>query len=66
MLLKVKLSLETAEALNVLCRDYEITPEELVRVLLEDLTSTPGSGSDERMRADQWFERHLIGDEFIY
>jgi hypothetical protein len=66
MLLKDKLEKETADILKILCRDYKITPEQLVDAFLRDLTATPGSGSDERMMADQWFERHLTGDEFIY
>ena len=60
----IKLTDETRNELKSLCKEIGITPPELVHAFLEDLTGTPGCGSDERDRARDWLNRHLFGNEF--
>lgn len=39
-------------------KDEHLTMNYILKVFCEDLTGTPGWGSDERDYADQWFDRH--------
>ena len=65
--IRVKVSEETYKAFKSWMDDLNedkskedhLTINRVLTAFCEDITATPGAGSDERMYADQWFDRHM-------
>lgn len=57
----VKLSDEDCDRLARLCGTHGLTIGELIENFIGDLCGTYSNGSDERMYAEQWFERCWFG-----
>ena len=65
--IRVKVTEETLEALKSWMdylnedkpKEEHLTINRVLTAFCEDVTATPGSGSDERMSADRWFDRHM-------
>ena len=65
--IRVKVTEKTFEAFKSWMNDLNedrpkvdhLTMNRVLTAFCEDITATPGAGSDERMYADQWFDRHM-------
>jgi len=66
--IRIKLSDETYYALKEFedqmnywheSGEQKVTINQVLKQFCEDLTCTPGSGSDERLYASNWFGRHI-------
>lgn len=55
--IRIKVKESSLVELQDLEKWYGVNFRDIIRDFIEDLTGTPGNGSDERMYAKQWFSR---------